>query len=82
ALLALPHRRRRNPFDAPGLDEDKLDRTLDEAGDQGQDDDNDDDPGPGPDGDGGGGGGVPPQADGEDRTPPRADGGSDDAPSG
>ncbi|MFH8873278.1 putative cobaltochelatase [Streptomyces griseus] len=81
ALLALPHRRRRNPFDAPGLDEDKLDRTLDEAGDQGQDDDNDDDPGPGPDGDGGGGG-VPPQADGEDRTPPRADGGSDDAPSG
>ena len=30
ALLALPHRRRRNPFDAPGLDEDKLDETLDE----------------------------------------------------
>ncbi|QXE37507.1 magnesium chelatase subunit D family protein [Streptomyces sp. GMY02] len=28
ALLALPHRRRRNPFDAPGLDEDKLDDTL------------------------------------------------------
>ncbi len=28
ALLALPHRRRRNPFDAPGLDEDKLDETL------------------------------------------------------
>lgn len=30
ALLALPHRRRRNPFDAPGLDEDKLDETLEE----------------------------------------------------
>ncbi|MGQ4515861.1 putative cobaltochelatase [Streptomyces sp. DW26H14] len=30
ALLALPHRRRRNPFDAPGLDEEKLDSTLDE----------------------------------------------------
>ncbi|MBW5482655.1 VWA domain-containing protein [Streptomyces bambusae] len=29
ALLALPHRRRRNPFDAPGLDEDKLDEILD-----------------------------------------------------
>lgn len=29
ALLALPHRRRRNPFDAPGLDEEKLDRILD-----------------------------------------------------
>ncbi|KRE38431.1 magnesium chelatase [Janibacter sp. Soil728] len=30
ALLALPHRRRRAPFDAPGLDEDLLDRLLDE----------------------------------------------------
>ncbi|WP_282684787.1 MULTISPECIES: putative cobaltochelatase [unclassified Streptomyces] len=72
ALLALPHRRRRNPFDAPGLDEDKLDRTLDEAGPQ-EDGSDDDDPDPGPDGggDGGGGGGVPPQADG-DRTPPSA----------
>jgi magnesium chelatase subunit D len=28
ALLALPHRRRRTPFDAPGLDEDLLDRLL------------------------------------------------------
>lgn len=28
ALLALPHRRRRNPFDAPGLDEDLLDQIL------------------------------------------------------
>ncbi|MEV7251705.1 putative cobaltochelatase [Streptomyces cyaneofuscatus] len=81
ALLALPHRRRRNPFDAPGLDEDKLDQTLDEAaGDEGQGDD-DDDPDPGPDGggDGGGGGGVPPQADG-DRTPPQGSEG-DDTPS-
>lgn len=30
ALLALPHRRRRSPFDAPGIDEDLLDRLLDE----------------------------------------------------
>src|SRR4051794_17455400 len=30
ARLALPHRRRRNPFDAPGLDEDLLDRLLGE----------------------------------------------------
>ncbi len=45
ALLALPHRRRRNPFDAPGLDEDKLDQTLEEfAADE------DDDPEPDPDG--------------------------------
>ena len=28
ARLALPHRRRRNPFDAPGLDEDQLDQIL------------------------------------------------------
>ncbi|MGC0210024.1 putative cobaltochelatase [Streptomyces levis] len=53
ALLALPHRRRRNPFDAPGLDEDKLDETLEEFGGS-QDDDPD--PDPGPDGPGGGGG--------------------------
>ncbi|MYW48091.1 ATP-binding protein, partial [Streptomyces sp. SID161] len=53
ALLALPHRRRRNPFDAPGLDEDKLDETLREH--SGEDDD---DPGPdGPDGGGPDGGG-------------------------
>ncbi|WP_328376318.1 putative cobaltochelatase [Streptomyces sp. NBC_00440] len=65
ALLALPHRRRRNPFDAPGLDEDKLDDTLREsAGDGDGHDGGDDDPGPdGPDG--GGGGGLPPQRDGD-----------------
>jgi magnesium chelatase subunit D len=31
ALLALPHRRRRNPFDAPGLDEQRLDEVLEQA---------------------------------------------------
>ncbi|MFS4109144.1 putative cobaltochelatase [Streptomyces sp. PD-S100-1] len=57
ALLALPHRRRRNPFDAPGLDEDKLDETLEQfAGDDGDSGDGDDEPDPGPDGPGGGGG--------------------------
>jgi magnesium chelatase subunit D len=30
ARLALPHRRRRDPFDAPGLDQAKLDEILDE----------------------------------------------------
>ncbi|MFJ4563385.1 putative cobaltochelatase [Streptomyces caelestis] len=53
ALLALPHRRRRNPFDAPGLDEDKLDETLEEFS---GDDDPEPDPDQGPDGPGGGGG--------------------------
>ncbi|MGH4027364.1 putative cobaltochelatase [Actinomycetota bacterium Odt1-20B] len=63
ALLALPHRRRRNPFDAPGLDEDKLDETLEQSA--GQDESGDDDPDPdGP----GGGGGRPPQ-DGPDDGP-------------
>ncbi|WP_432029660.1 putative cobaltochelatase [Streptomyces sp. 1222.5] len=52
ALLALPHRRRRNPFDAPGLDEDRLDETLEQF--SGDDGDTDDDPDP--DGPGGGGG--------------------------
>ncbi|WP_329024063.1 putative cobaltochelatase [Streptomyces sp. NBC_01423] len=73
ALLALPHRRRRNPFDAPGLDEDKLDDTLEQNGG------GDDDPEPdGPGGDGGGGG-LPPQGDGPDTPPPPADG-ADDTP--
>ncbi|RCG22776.1 VWA domain-containing protein [Sphaerisporangium album] len=31
ARLALPHRRRRDPFDAPGLDESELDALLDDA---------------------------------------------------
>jgi magnesium chelatase subunit D len=44
ARLALPHRRRRNPFDAPGLDEELLDRLL-----------GDDDPPPPPEGPDGGG---------------------------
>jgi magnesium chelatase subunit D len=46
ARLALPHRRRRNPFDAPGLDEDLLDRLLDTEPDPRQPDPSD--PGPGP----------------------------------
>ncbi|MFI8964799.1 putative cobaltochelatase [Streptomyces sp. NPDC053493] len=66
ALLALPHRRRRNPFDAPGLDEDKLDETLERF--KGEDEP-DDDPEPDGPGDGGpdggpGGGGIPPQGEG------------------
>ncbi|MFE9395840.1 putative cobaltochelatase [Streptomyces flavidovirens] len=63
ALLALPHRRRRNPFDAPGLDEDKLDDTL-EQNSGSDDEDPDTDP------DGPGGGGQPPQADDGDGSSP------------
>lgn len=64
ALLALPHRRRRNPFDAPGLDEEKLDDTLEEFGGGDGDGDRDDSPDDDPDPDGPGGGGQPPQQDG------------------
>ncbi|MFJ7961111.1 putative cobaltochelatase [Streptomyces sp. NPDC096319] len=68
ALLALPHRRRRSPFDAPGLDEDKLDETLEQF----KGDEPDDDPEPDGPGDGGpdGGGGVPPQGEAPDGPSP------------
>ncbi|MFI0709107.1 putative cobaltochelatase [Streptomyces inhibens] len=74
ALLALPHRRRRNPFDAPGLDEDKLDRTLEEFGGADEGADGEDDPEPdgpdgGPDGGGPGGGGHPQQDGGPEESP-------------
>ncbi|EFF90355.1 cobaltochelatase subunit [Streptomyces sp. e14] len=61
ALLALPHRRRRNPFDAPGLDEDKLDETLEQFRRRRRDrGDGDDEPDPVPDGPGVGGGRLEP----------------------
>ncbi|NIJ13714.1 magnesium chelatase subunit D [Saccharomonospora amisosensis] len=44
AELALPHRRRRNPFDAPGIDPGELERALSEPPEQGPPDD---DPGSG-----------------------------------
>ncbi|GGY14844.1 putative cobaltochelatase [Streptomyces tanashiensis] len=70
ALLALPHRRRRSPFDAPGLDEDKLDETLEQfKGDEPDDDPEPDGPG---DGGPGGGGGVPPQGEGPDAPSPES----------
>jgi len=52
AQLALPHRRRRDPFDDPGLDPDELDQALAQP----DDDDQPPDPEPPepPDGDGGG----------------------------
>ncbi|MFJ8790872.1 putative cobaltochelatase [Streptomyces sp. NPDC102462] len=80
ALLALPHRRRRNPFDAPGLDEDRLDDTLDEF--SGQDEDDDD---PDPDGPGGGGQPAPdsgPQGGGDTAARPEAGEGAEPQASG
>ncbi|MFE3738746.1 putative cobaltochelatase [Streptomyces sp. NPDC059134] len=72
ALLALPHRRRRNPFDAPGLDEEKLDDTLEEfRGDEDPDPDGPEGP-DAPDGPGGGGG-QPPQGGPETPDTPAQD---------
>ena len=62
ARLALPHRRRRQPFDAPGLPDDELDQALADAAD------NDG----GPDDDGGPGGGQPPPGGPGGPTPPAA----------
>jgi magnesium chelatase subunit D len=64
ARLALPHRRRRNPFDAPGLDDDELDELLPPDTDDGPDPDTD------PDGPGGGHG----NDDTGDAPPPGAGG--------
>ena len=76
AKLALPHRRRRNPFDAPGLDDDELDELLPPETDQGPGPDPD--PDPDPDNPGGGHDAddtpdiVPPSCGGQDprSTPP------------
>ncbi|GAA2161889.1 magnesium chelatase subunit D family protein [Actinomadura napierensis] len=59
ARVAFAHRRRRDPFDAPGLDRQKLDEVLEEHGEEPEPPD---DPGPpddGPGGPDGGGGGLP-----------------------
>jgi magnesium chelatase subunit D len=71
ARLALPHRRRRDPFDAPGLDRQKLDEVLEEHGD---DPEPPDDPGPPDGGPGGpdGGGGLPDGAEQDAPVPPPA----------
>jgi magnesium chelatase subunit D len=67
ARLALPHRRRRDPFDEPGLDENQLQQALRDAAESAE---------PPPDDDGPDGGGQPapestmdPPAGGGDETP-------------
>ncbi|MBM7488786.1 magnesium chelatase subunit D [Micromonospora luteifusca] len=75
ARLALPHRRRRDPFDTPGLDDKRLDEALQRAQDAHPDDP--DDSGPddrGPDGGGPDGGG--PDDRGPDDTGPAGGEGS------
>jgi magnesium chelatase subunit D len=81
ALLALPHRRRRTPFDEPGLDRDKLDEVL---GDPGDDPEPDPDPQPerGTDGTDGAEHGAPSgDAEGEGERANEATGGGSQRPS-
>ncbi|MGY1760019.1 putative cobaltochelatase [Geodermatophilus sp. SYSU D00779] len=74
ARLALPHRRRRNPFDAPGLDDETLEQALEDSRP-------DEDPPEGP-----GDGGAPPppppgpSGDGGAREAPGADAGTGSSP--
>jgi magnesium chelatase subunit D len=63
AELALPHRRRRDPFDDPGLDHDQLDEAMAQAGESA------DEPEPDPDPDPQGGGDS--ASDSEDSLPQR-----------
>ncbi|MEU4406961.1 magnesium chelatase subunit D family protein [Streptosporangium sp. NPDC023963] len=69
ARLALPHRRRRDPFDAPGLDESKLQELLDQIPDDPGDPEDPDDSG----GPGGGPGGTDPDGPAPDGGPEAGD---------
>ncbi|GAA2015716.1 VWA domain-containing protein [Nocardioides kribbensis] len=81
ARLALPHRRRRNPFDAPGLDEDLLDDVLGPEPDEGPEDDPDG-PGEGSEGGPDRGPGEQPEAPSQSgpAEPPEPASGADDTP--
>ena len=69
AELALPHRRRRDPFDDPGLDQDRLDDAMSQAGEAadepGPDPESGPQPEPEPEPDPPGGGGESPEAEAE-----------------
>ena len=58
ARLALPHRRRRNPFDAPGLDQEQLEQAAQDVDPEPGDGPEDDGPDGGPDGGDGGNDGA------------------------
>ncbi|WP_171075190.1 ATP-binding protein, partial [Nonomuraea basaltis] len=80
ARLSLPHRRRRDPFDAPGLDESLLDELLaGTSGEEGPDDPDGGGSGPGEDGSPGG---APTGRDGEASAEEQPSGPSEADPSG
>ncbi|GAA1554642.1 putative cobaltochelatase [Kribbella hippodromi] len=77
AKLALPHRRRRNPFDAPGLDDQQLEDAINNTTPPEDPDDDPDDPNGGP------GGGVDPSSEGEgEANPSNSTDGDEQIPAG
>ncbi|UGQ10732.1 putative cobaltochelatase [Yinghuangia sp. ASG 101] len=76
AQLALPHRRRRNPFDAPGLDHDKLDEALEDEPEP--EEPEPEEPGPGAPGPSAGPGDDEPDPDPDGPGTPGPRGGRDD----
>ncbi|WP_237774070.1 VWA domain-containing protein [Actinosynnema sp. ALI-1.44] len=79
--LALPHRRRRDPFDEPGLDEQQLQEALQNAAEQEQEPEPDDDPdGGGPDGGGAESPSDAQQPPADSEQPPGGGGGGDKPP--
>ncbi|THV16192.1 VWA domain-containing protein [Nocardioides caeni] len=80
ARLALPHRRRRKPFDAPGLDDDLLDQVLGDDDLPPDPDPEPDGPEPEPPGTAPDGGDAAHDADGEPIDAPASDATAQDAP--
>ena len=70
AELALPHRRRRDPFDDPGLDQDTLDQAMADADEQAQPPDDEPDPEPPGGGSADSTNGEAPQGDSAPAPPP------------
>ncbi|MGB6277413.1 MAG: magnesium chelatase subunit D family protein, partial [Rhodococcus sp. (in: high G+C Gram-positive bacteria)] len=73
AELALPHRRRRDPFDEPGIDDKQLDEAMRDAAERAE---QQPDPEPDPDG---GGGAPEPEAPDDDSQSPSSDTQSSDS---
>jgi magnesium chelatase subunit D len=71
ARLALPHRRRRDPFDSPGIDDETLEQALQEAADESPEEPPD---GPGNDDPNGGGAPEPEAADSGEAAQPESNG--------
>ncbi|WBQ08657.1 VWA domain-containing protein [Kribbella sp. CA-293567] len=87
AKLALPHRKRRNPFDAPGLDDEQLEQAIQNSTPPDDDPDGPDGNPDGPDGGGSDNGGGPdngtqddgPRDNGSDGNDPASENSTDDA---